>query len=57
MKINKLCIYIYIYIYTYTPQAEWEGYIKGMREAGLVDDRPDPPYPYTIEDVPKHPKP
>lgn len=28
---------------------EWQGYIKQFRDAGIVDDRPDPPYPYTQE--------
>merc|ERR1712039_485199 len=30
---------------------EWESYIKYFREHGMVDDRPDPPYPYTEEIV------
>jgi hypothetical protein len=29
--------------------AEWNNYIKYFRKHGLVDDRPDPPYPYTPE--------
>mmetsp|Transcript_20115 Transcript_20115/g.47091 ORF Transcript_20115/g.47091 Transcript_20115/m.47091 type:complete len:662 (+) Transcript_20115:58-2043(+) len=28
---------------------EWETYIKFFRENNMVDDRPDPPYPYTEE--------
>jgi len=30
-------------------KAEWEGYIKYFRDNDMVDDRPDPPYPYTLE--------
>mmetsp|Transcript_34393 Transcript_34393/g.79874 ORF Transcript_34393/g.79874 Transcript_34393/m.79874 type:complete len:625 (-) Transcript_34393:137-2011(-) len=28
---------------------EWEGYIKMFKEYSMVDDRPEPPYPYTEE--------
>mmetsp|Transcript_102000 Transcript_102000/g.283872 ORF Transcript_102000/g.283872 Transcript_102000/m.283872 type:complete len:626 (-) Transcript_102000:191-2068(-) len=28
---------------------EWEGYIKMFKEHGMVDDRPEPHYPYTEE--------
>jgi len=28
---------------------EWETYIKFVRKHNMVDDRPDPPYPYTLE--------
>lgn len=30
-------------------RAEWDMYIKFFREHNMVDDRPDPPYPYTEE--------
>mmetsp|Transcript_14804 Transcript_14804/g.34893 ORF Transcript_14804/g.34893 Transcript_14804/m.34893 type:complete len:656 (-) Transcript_14804:80-2047(-) len=29
-------------------KAEWDNYIKYFRENKMVDDRPDPPYPYTL---------
>jgi hypothetical protein len=29
--------------------AEWNAYIQYFRKHGMVDDRPDPPYPYTEE--------
>mmetsp|Transcript_61915 Transcript_61915/g.133155 ORF Transcript_61915/g.133155 Transcript_61915/m.133155 type:complete len:639 (-) Transcript_61915:88-2004(-) len=32
-------------------KAEWYGYIKFFKKAGMVDDRPEPPYPYTAENV------
>eukprot|EP00440_Ansanella_granifera_P054980 gb/GFBE01059601.1/.p1 GENE.gb/GFBE01059601.1/~~gb/GFBE01059601.1/.p1 ORF type:complete len:632 (+),score=149.44 gb/GFBE01059601.1/:1-1896(+) len=28
-------------------KAEWEAYIKAFKAEGMVDDRPEPPYPYT----------
>mmetsp|Transcript_27829 Transcript_27829/g.78788 ORF Transcript_27829/g.78788 Transcript_27829/m.78788 type:complete len:674 (-) Transcript_27829:112-2133(-) len=28
---------------------EWETYIKYFRKHNMVDERPDPPYPYTLE--------
>lgn len=28
---------------------EWEAYIKYFRDHNMVDDRPDPPYPYSYE--------
>lgn len=30
---------------------EWDAYIRFFRKHGMVDDRPDPPYPYTEENV------
>jgi hypothetical protein len=40
-------------VHEYIPQCrhEWESYIKFFRRHGMVDDRPDPPYPYTDEIV------
>lgn len=32
-------------------RTEWEMYIKYFKENGLVNDRPDPPYPYTMESM------
>jgi len=32
-------------------RAEWENYTKYFRKHGMVDDRPDPPYPYSEEKV------
>uniref|UniRef100_A0A7S2FV13 Uncharacterized protein n=1 Tax=Alexandrium andersonii TaxID=327968 RepID=A0A7S2FV13_9DINO len=31
--------------------AEWRSYIKMFKEAKMVDDRPEPPYPYTLESI------
>lgn len=30
---------------------EWENYIKYFKANGMVDDRPEPPYPYTEQNV------
>jgi len=32
-------------------RAEWEAYIQFFKKEGMVDDRPEPPYPYTEEFV------
>lgn len=32
-------------------EAEWKAYIKFFRKHNMVDDRADPPYPYTEENV------
>jgi len=40
-----------ISLYVEACRREWEGYIKIFRQRGMVDDRPDPPYPYTEEMV------
>lgn len=37
--------------YVESCKAEWECYVRVFKARGMVDDRPEPPYPYTVDMV------